>query len=77
MTLVCAGRPVSRFDNQATGDPCGATYPGPVDSARVAGWRVGDPDRTGGRPAMCPVCASPRAGDESPGIPVLEPIPGL
>lgn len=75
--LVCAGRPVSRYDNQPTGRECGATYPGRVESARVAGWRVGAARPDGTRPVMCPSCAKPGADAEAPGVACLEPLPGL
>ncbi len=75
--LVCTGRAVRRFDNTAVGQPCGATYGGPVDSARVSGWRVGDPGGDGVRPAMCPGCAAPGADQTSGPAAVLEPLPGL
>lgn len=75
---MCTGRPVRRLDNQPTGAPCGATYPGGVDSARVAGWRIGPPDETGGRPAMCPTCGRPGADDATDDLTGhLEPLPGL
>jgi hypothetical protein len=77
MSLVCDGRPVRRFDNQPAGESCGATYPGRVESARVAGWRVGPPRPDGSRPTMCPACARPGATEETPGAAILEPLPGL
>lgn len=77
-TLVCDGRPVRRFDNTPTGDPCGQTYDGAVESARVAGWRIG-PARVGGaQPVMCPGCARPAGpGTEDARPAVLEPLPGM
>lgn len=77
MILVCAGRPVRRFDNSVAGAACGTTYAGPVDSARVIGWRVG-PGVAGDRPAMCPSCARPGVVDEEEAGSVnLVPLPGL
>lgn len=75
--LVCAGRPVRRFDNTAAGPPCGATYEGGDESARVAGWRIGPPGPDGTRPVMCPGCARPGAVDDDEPVVVLEPLPGL
>lgn len=81
MRLVCTGRRVRRYDNQPRGQPCGASYDGLVDSARVAGWRVGlaDPqDPDGPRSAMCPSCARPCDPDPDPVAPALMPtLPGL
>lgn len=77
VTLVCDGRPVNRFDNTPTGVPCGTAYEGPVESARVAGWRVGPAGPAGERPTMCPGCARPGVPDETPVLPVLVPLPGL
>lgn len=77
MILVCAGRPVRRFDNSVAGAACGTTYDGPVDSARVIGWRVG-PAVDGDRPAMCPSCARPGvADDDDSALADLVPLPGL
>lgn len=81
MMLVCTGRPVRRYDNQPRGQPCGARYDGLVDSARVAGWRVGpadpqDPDAP--RLAMCPSCCRPCDPDPDPAEPAMMPtLPGL
>lgn len=78
VTLVCAGRPVRRFDNTPAGEECGDEYAGPVDSARVAGWRVGPARDDGTRPAMCPGCARPGVADEDAApVLALEPLPGL
>lgn len=75
--LVCAGTPVDR-NNQPAGPRCGNTYTGPVDAARFAGWRVGDPTPHGARPVMCPRCAHPdRAEPETCGQTALEPLPGM
>lgn len=57
--VECGGRPVRRFDNRPAGRRCAATYPGSMESARVAGWRVGPAD------AMCPACARPGADNET------------
>lgn len=81
--LVCTGRPVRRYSNSPQGEPCNTRYPyraSPegIESARVAGWRVGPAGPGGARPAMCPDCARP--GDaETPGqADILEPtLPGL
>jgi hypothetical protein len=75
--LVCAGRPVRRFDNRAAGEPCGTAYDGSIESARVAGWRVGPATPDGGRPAMCPDCARPGDGAETTRPADLVPLPGL
>jgi hypothetical protein len=77
VSVVCTGRPVSRFDNRPVGDECGAEYPGGEESARVAGWRVGRLRPDGTRPAMCPRCARASGQDETPPVVVLEPLPGL
>lgn len=75
--LECAGVPVDQ-DCRPAGEPCGAVYRGPVDSARFAGWRVGDPDPDGTRPTMCPRCAAPApGGPKDCGQLLLEPLPGL
>jgi hypothetical protein len=74
----CTGRQVRRFDNLPTGPACAAVYPGPAESARVLGWRIGPVAPDGDRPAMCPACARPGAYDEEiAGAGVLEPLPGL
>lgn len=77
--LRCTGQPVRRYDNQPTGVRCFAVYPGAVESARVIGWRVGEPGPDGVRPAMCPTCGRPGAGDEGETSwrGALEPLPGM
>lgn len=75
--IVCGGRPVRRFDNQAVGDRCGTTYPGGAESARVAGWRIGPPGPGGEAPAMCPGCAAPGDVKTADQAVSLEPLPGL
>jgi hypothetical protein len=80
--LVCTGQPVRRYDNTPQGVRCTARYQldsgRTVESARVAGWRVGEPVPDGGRPVMCPDCARPGAGDEGTAGPAcLVPLPGL
>lgn len=74
----CAGRRVRRSDCQPVGPACFAVYAGAVDSARVLGWRISEPDADGNRQAMCPQCGRPGAGDpEDSGPAVLEPLPGM
>jgi hypothetical protein len=74
----CSGQSVSRYNNQPTGVLCFAVYAGAVESARVLGWRFGEPDADGERPAMCPACARPGSDEESSGrVANLEPLPGL
>lgn len=79
--LVCTGRPVRRFNNAPQGEPCNTRYQltedYSVDSARVAGWRVGPARPDGTRPAMCPDCARPGDVESTDQAAILEPLPGL
>lgn len=79
--LVCTGRPVRRFNNAPQGEPCNTRYliteTYSVDSARVAGWRVGPARPDGTRPAMCPDCARPGDPETPDQAVILEPLPGL
>jgi hypothetical protein len=82
--LVCTGRPVRRYNNAPVGEPCNARYQLPeeyqrlaIESARVAGWRVGPARPDGTRPAMCPDCARPGDTEPADQAAILVPLPGL
>jgi hypothetical protein len=82
--LVCTGRRVRRYNNAPVGEPCTNRYLLPkeyqrlaVESARVAGWRVGPARPDGSFVAMCPDCARPGDPEVPDQAAILEPLPGL